>query len=414
MIELAAAQGFVRDNVAPLEAVSVPLRESLGSVLAEGITATELVPPFDNTAMDGFAVRSVDVASPGATLRIVGTLAAGAAPTRSVGPLEAIRIMTGAPMPPDADAVAPVEICRVEADGSDGHDGGTVTIDGTVSPGEHVRPAGDDMEPGDLVLAAGTLMTPGALGLCATLGRSEVTVVRRPVVGVISTGDELVDGPGELGPGQIRDSNRITLLAMVGESGMDAIDLGLVRDDEALIEVALRDAVECCDAIVTSGGVSMGDFDYVKAVLDRIGNMRWMQVAIRPAKPLAFGTVARVDGAEVPVFGLPGNPVSSMVSYELFARPALRRMAGHDDDHLDRARLPAVVEGGLRRRSDGKIHFARVGLSMRRGELVASSAGGQGSHHTTAMAHADALAVLPDGDGFDDGDTVHVIPLRGL
>jgi len=395
----------VRGRVAALGPADVPLGEALGCILAEALIAHEPVPPFANTAMDGFALRSADSAEPHAALRVVGTVAAGAVSALEVGPGEAMRIMTGAPMPPGADAVAPVEICSV--------DGDTVVVAEAVEAGRHVRPAGDDMVPGDVVVGAGALVTPGVIGVCATLGRTRLRVVRRPVVGVMSTGDELVEGAAPLAPGQIRDSNRVTLLAMLEESGFHTVDLGLVRDDEALIEAALLGAVQRCDALVTSGGVSMGDYDYVKAVLDRIGDMRWMQIAIRPAKPLAFGTVGRGDGTHVPVFGLPGNPVSSMVSYELFARPALRRMAGHPDDRLDRMVLRVRAAGNLPRRPDGKTHLDRVVLTRdQAGELEVRSAGGQGSHHTSAMANADALAMIPDGDGVEAGEWVDVIALN--
>jgi molybdenum cofactor synthesis domain-containing protein len=232
-----------------------------------------------------------------------------------------------------------------------------------------------------------------------------VVVRRRPLFGVLSTGDELVEAGTPLEIGQIRDSNRHTLLALCDEAGFEAVDLGLAPDDEARIEAALRDGVAHCDAVLTSGGVSMGSFDYVKVVLDRMGEMRWMQIAIKPAKPLAFGLIG-----QVPVFGLPGNPVSSMVSFELFARPALRRMGGHPSP--DRPRRRAVVEGALRRHPDGKVHFARVRLAVGDdGVLRARSAGAQGSHQLTAMAGADGLAVLPDGPGAVDGDTVEVIDL---
>jgi len=204
--------------------------------------------------------------------------------------------------------------------------------------------------------------------------------------------------------GQIRDANRPALLGLLDEMGVVPVDLGRVADDEAAIAGALLGGVAGCDAVLTSGGVSMGDFDYVKVVLDRIGEMRWMQVAIRPAKPLAFGLV---DG--VPVFGLPGNPVSSMVSFELFARPALRAMSGHRS--LERPRVEAVVVGELRRRVDGKVHFGRVVVEYRDGRYLAWSAGGQGSHQLAAMATATGLAILPDGDGMSDGDEVEVILL---
>jgi molybdenum cofactor synthesis domain-containing protein len=265
------------------------------------------------------------------------------------------------------------------------------------------------MRPGDTVLPAGIEVTPAVIGVHHTLGRTGARVWRRPRVGVMSTGDELVAGDKPLDPGQIRDSNRPTLMALVSEAGCEAVDLGLVPDDEAAIEAALRSGAEMCDAILTSGGVSMGDFDYVKAVLDQVGEMRWMQVAIRPAKPLAFGVV-HDDERPVAVFGLPGNPVSSIVSFELFARPALRRMMGHAV--VDRPRVRAVATDTLRRRPDGKIHFARVVASYEPdGTLVARSAGAQGSHHTAAMAAANALAVLPDGDGVEAGGMVEVFLL---
>jgi molybdenum cofactor synthesis domain-containing protein len=242
----------------------------------------------------------------------------------------------------------------------------------------------------------------------ASIGCTEIAVARGLRVGVLSTGDELVDGDAPLAPGLIRDANRHALLALLAESGFDGVDLGIIADDETAIEEAFRSACHgdgACDAVLSSGGVSMGDFDYVKTVLDRLGDMRWMQVAIKPAKPLAFGTVGGV-----PVFGLPGNPVSSMVSFELFARPALLAMSGHAE--LDRRRLRAVAEGDLRRRPDGKTHFARVSLRVVDGVVLAGSAGGQGSHQLSAMAAADALAVLPDGDGVADGGPVEVLVLR--
>ncbi|MBA2626107.1 MAG: molybdopterin molybdotransferase MoeA [Acidimicrobiia bacterium] len=232
-------------------------------------------------------------------------------------------------------------------------------------------------------------------------------IYRRARVGVLSTGDELVEGGGPLAPGQVRDSNRPALLALLRSSGCEAVDLGLVGDDEGAIEAALGRGVEDCDAVLTSGGVSMGEVDLVKVVLDRLGDMTWMQVAVRPAKPLAFGVVAGT-----PVFGLPGNPVSSMVSFELFARPGLRQMMGHGAGHLDRPRVPAVAEEDLRRRPDGKVHLVRVVTAMGAdGRYRVRSAGGQGSHQLSAMAAADALAVLPDGDGVAAGEVVETMLL---
>jgi molybdopterin molybdotransferase len=231
--------------------------------------------------------------------------------------------------------------------------------------------------------------------------------VPAPVVGVLSTGDELVEGSVVLKPGQIRDSNRRTLLSLLRRDGFTPVDLGIAPDDEAEIERVLTEAVGRCDAVLTSGGVSMGDFDYVKAVLDRIGRMHWMQVAIRPAKPFAFGTVAGK-----PVFGLPGNPVSSMVSYEVLARPGLRRMSGIPEDDLHRRGVRAVVDDGWRGWRDSRITFVRV--TSRFGDdcrLHVRSAGGQGSHQLYAMALADALAVSPPDTSFSPGDAITVLPL---
>jgi molybdenum cofactor synthesis domain-containing protein len=282
-------------------------------------------------------------------------------------------------------------------------DGDVVVVEEEAAVGDHVRRAGDDLRPGQVVVDAGTVLGPAHLGVLASLGYERVPVFPRPRVGVLSTGDELVVGHVDLRPGQIRDSNRPTLLALARQSGFTAVDLGLVADDEVAIAAAVERGLTTCDALVTSGGVSVGDFDYVKAVLDRLGTMRSWQVAIKPAKPLAFGVVAGK-----PVFGLPGNPVSSMVSFELFARPALRRMGGHRE--LFRPQIEAVAEEALERRPDGKLHLARVTARRdERGRLLVRPVGGQGSHQLAAAAQADALALLPDGDGVAAGAPVRVM-----
>ena len=377
------------------------LADALGCVTATEIVAGADVPPFANTAMDGFAVRAADTTRAPVSLEVVGTLAAGSAPDRDVGPGQAVRIMTGAPIPPGADAVVMVER-------TSGGDDGRVTVEVTARPGDHIRGAGDDLRAGQVVFEPLTVLTPGHLGVLASLGHPEVSVFRPARVGVLSTGDELVDGPGPLRLGQIRDSNRPTLLALVRQAGCVPVDLGRAPDDEAAITAAVEDGLDRCDAMITSGGVSVGDFDYVKVVLDRLGAMSWWQVAVKPAKPLAFGVVAGR-----PVFGLPGNPVSSMVSFELFARPALRRMTGHH--RLFRPHVQAVADGGLRRRADGKVHLVRVVASYGDdGRYHVTPSGGQGSHLLRAMALANALAVLPDGEGVDEGDTVTVMLLDSL
>ena len=396
MLSLDEAREHVLSRCAAVEPRKVPMADLLGLVTAVDVVSRELIPPFDNTAMDGFAVRSADVENPPSQLEIIETIAAGHVPRMVVGPGQASRIMTGALIPEGADAVVMVERTSVVDD--------QLTVEISVPVGNHVRPAGDDIGVDMLVFAGGTVLTAGHLGVLCSLGVTELLVYPRLRVGVMSTGDELVDDGSSLAPGQIRDSNRRTLLALLDELPVDAVDLGLIMDDEEAIEVALRRGATECDAILTSGGVSMGDFDYVKAVLDSIGDMRWMQVAIKPAKPLAFGLVG-----DVPVFGLPGNPVSSMVSYELFARPGLRAMQGHQDPV--RPSVLAVAGEDLHRREDGKTQFLRVVATSEQGRYVVRSAGGQGSHMLRAMANANALAVVPDGDGISAGEDVEVLLL---
>ena len=399
MIPLEEARRYVLDACAPFHPSAVPLADALGLVASVAVKAEEAVPPFANTAMDGYAVRAADTAGAPVTLEVVGSLAAGAAPDVEVGPGQAVRIMTGAPVPPGADAVVMVELTQAA------HDGSSVEVQAAVGAGQSVRAAGSDLAPGDVVIDRGTVLTAGHLGVLASLGVRRAPVYRRARVGVLSTGDELFDGTGPLRPGQIRDSNRPTLLALLRGAGCEAVDLGLARDDEDEISAAVRRGTDECDAVLTSGGVSVGDFDFVKVVLDQLGQMRWMQVAIRPAKPFAFGTVAGT-----PVFGLPGNPVSSMVSFELFARPALRQMMGHTQ--LERPRTKAVADEAMRRSPDGKVHFVRVVATMGPdGRYHVRSAGGQGSHQLAAMAAANALVVLPDGDGVPAGAEVETLLL---
>ncbi|HEX2039775.1 MAG TPA: gephyrin-like molybdotransferase Glp [Acidimicrobiales bacterium] len=399
MIPLEEAQARVLDACSPLRPTAVPLGEALGLVTSVPLVAEEALPPFANTAMDGFAVRAAD--TPG-TLTVVGTLAAGSSPDVKVGEGEAVRIMTGAPIPPGADAVVMVE--RTSA----AEDGATVVVHHAATPGEHVREAGDDIAAGQEVFPAFTELHAAHLGVLAGLGFRRVPVFSRARVGVLSTGSELVDEPRPLRPGEIRDANRSTLLALVRESGCIPVDLGIVRDEPDDLRAAFRRGVEQCDAVVTSGGVSVGDFDYVKVVLDELsgGTVQWMQVAIKPAKPFAFGVV---DGT--PVFGLPGNPVSSLVGFELFARPALRRITGHRI--LERPHVRAVADDGLPRRPDGKLHLVRVAAAFGDdGRVHVRSAGAQGSHQLWATAAADAIAYVPDGDGIPAGGLARTMLLR--
>ena len=340
------AQTFVIGNCPPLPPEEVSIDEAEGLVLAADVVASEQVPPFDNSAVDGYAVIAVDTAEPPVELHVVTEVAAGAATDHLLQRGETIRIMTGAPLPDGCDAVVMVE--ETERLGDD-----RVRIMAGVESGAAVRQAGDDVQPGDLLFAAGTIVTPAVLGVLASINARRLVVHRRVRVAVLSTGDELVEDGRPLQPGEIRESNRRMLAGLLRGTGCDVVDMGTVRDDEAALERVLRDAAAECDAIVTSGGVSMGDYDVVKAVLGRIADMTWMQIAIKPAKPFAFGTI---DG--VPIFGLPGNPVSSIVSFEMLARPALRRMMGHHK--LARPSHVALTDDDLTRRPDGKIHLMRV------------------------------------------------------
>lgn len=404
MIPLEEARAEVYAACPPRPPAATELAEALGLVLAEPVTATENVPPFANTAMDGYAVHSADLTGASPTrpvrLKVIGTLAAGQAPTTAVARGEALRIMTGAPFPSGADAIAIVESTRSEGD--------VVDVMAPAETGVHVRQPGEDIAAGQEVFAAGSVLGPGHLGVLCSVGCVTVLAHPRPRVGVLSTGDELVEGGVALMPGQIRDSNRRTLLSLLARDGFEPVDLGICPDDEGEIERRLTAAAADCDAVLTSGGVSMGDFDYIKTVLDRIGHMRWMQVAIRPAKPFAFGVIG-----VTPVFGLPGNPVSSMVSYELLARPGLRRLAGYPAAALERPAVIGVVDDeGWHGARDGRTAYQRVTTSFGDdGRLHARSAGGQGSHQLHAMALADALAVVLPGKSVGRGDTIALLRL---
>ncbi len=405
MIDHAEARDYVLQRCPPLSPRAVSLADAIGCVLSEPVIATEDVPPFDNSAVDGYAVRAADVADAPVMLVVIDEVAAGAHTDRVVGDGEAIRIMTGAPMPAGADASVMVENTE-RVDG-----GSRVLVQHAVRVGDALRRAGDDVRAGTALYHAGVEVRPAVAGVLASINARSVMAVPRVRVAVLSTGDELIDDGSPLAAGQIRESNKTMLSGLLVEAGCETVDLGVVRDDEAALEGVLRAAAADCDAIVTSGGVSMGDYDVVKAVLSRIADMRWMQIAIKPAKPFAFGLLAASNDRHVPVFGLPGNPVSSLVSFELFARPALRQMQGHPQ--ISRPTLTAIADNGLPRRSDGKTHFVRVQARFDDdGRLHVQSVGAQGSHQLAATSLANALAVVPDGDGIEPGGAVAALVLH--
>ncbi|MEX1126137.1 MAG: gephyrin-like molybdotransferase Glp [Acidimicrobiia bacterium] len=382
MKSLEEARSEVLRTVEALEAEPVSIWESSGRVLASDVVAGESVPPFENSAMDGYAVHGADVGEPGAVLDVIGDLPAGFVAGARVGPGQALKIMTGAPMPDGADTVVKVEDT----------DGGVdqVTVIPAVTVGTSVRAAGGDVERGSLVFMAGTRLTPMHVGVLATIGVSFPLVHRRPRVAFMSTGDELTPpGSGPLAPGMIRDSNRPMVKALLEDAGAYLIDLGIVPDNEEALGVALE-AGSSADVVVSTGGVSMGDYDVTKMVLEGNASVGFWQVAIQPAKPFAFGKLGNAL-----FFGLPGNPVSVLVSFEQFLRPALLRMQGAT--RILREQVSAVA--GERMVTDsGKTVFLRVRISGEQsGRPIVMTSGGQSSNVLSAAAAADALAVIPRG-----------------
>ena len=404
LIPLDVAQSFVLDRIEPLSPVALPLLNSSGLVLAVDIESHEDIPPFKNTASDGYAVRAKDTTGASkmnpVLLKVIATIAAGDSIDPTLEPGTAVRIMTGAPVPLSADSIVMVEDTAPYDDQPS-----MVQVFKQASPGDSIREAGSDISTGQVVLLAGTVLNPAAIGVLASLGYKKVPVYPRPKVGVISTGSELID-TGGISKGMIRDSNRPSLIEAVNKSGFEAIDLGIVPDDAGQLEEAFTKAARKCDAIITSGGVSVGDFDLTKEVLAKLseGGMRWMQVAIKPAKPFAFGKIAGT-----PLFGLPGNPVSALVSFELFARPAIRKLMNYPSPY--KTLLNATLQDDVARRKDGKVHFLRAVCNSVNGELQATLKLGQKSHMLSQMASANALLVVPDGNGFQAGAKLPVILL---
>lgn len=396
---------MVLDLVEPLPLETVPLDEALGRRLGAAVRAPEAVPPFASSAMDGYALRAGDVASAPRALDVIGTLAAGRAFEGVVGPGQALRIMTGAPVPAGADAVIPVESTHLSEEGRQ------VVVEASVRPGAHVRSAGSDIVAGAEVLAEGTELGPAQLGVLASLGVLSVPVRRRPIVAVFSTGDEVTEQASVLAPGKIRDSNRPALAAAARALGARVVDLGICPDDAGRLAATLDEAARVADLVLTSGGVSVGDFDKTRVVLEAASDGRFtsLGVAIRPAKPLAFARVGRSV-----VLSLPGNPVSALVSFELFARPVLAVLAGVAPSEARPAPLAAVAAEAIPRERDGKVHFVRVEAGIGPdGRLLARPSGAQGSHVLSAMARANALAVVPDGDGVEAGSPIGLLVVAG-
>jgi molybdopterin molybdotransferase len=401
MINPKEALDKVLRTVKPLEVVATPLAESLGLVLAEDIVSRDNIPPFDNSAMDGYAVRAADVAGASAdnpvTLEVIDDIKAGDVSGKEIGPGTAARIMTGAQMPAGADTVVRVEDTTTD-DGearvafktgeAENNPLIPVTIAATVKGGGNVRKAGEDVATGETVLTAGWELKPAEIGLLASLGFPKVQTFRRARIAIITTGDELLEVGQPLEPGKIRNSNAYSLAAQVTEAGATPIRLGIASDTKAAARKLFTEAIEQADIILTTGGVSVGKYDVVKDVLEEMGaEQKFWKVAQKPGNPLGFWLL---NGRYV--FGLPGNPVATMVCFEEYVRPAVRKMMGRDK--LYRPEAQAILASDIRKRP-GRLHYIRVRVAKRDGDYFAESTGPQGSGILKSMVLADGLALIP-------------------
>ncbi|MFO7740791.1 MAG: molybdopterin molybdotransferase MoeA [Anaerolineae bacterium] len=397
VLSVEEARDHILSTVAVLEPESVPLLEAAERVLTESVAADRDIPPVTNAAMDGYAVRGEDMRGDTVRLRVVGEVAAGHEAEVRVGPGEAVRIMTGAPVPQGADTVVRFERTRAEDD--------HVVILEPPSPGKNVRQAGEDVREGQVILERGKVLRPQEIGMLAALGHLEVAVIGRPRVGIMGTGDEVVPPDRPPGPSQIRDANSYTVAAQVQRYGGVPLILGVAHDEEELVRRGIRRALERgADFIITSGGVSVGDFDLVKQVMDAEGEMHFWSLNMKPGRPMAFG-----DVGGVPLLGLPGNPVAAMISTELFARPALRKMQGFTEWEQPSvwARLTEPIG-----RKDGRRHYLRVTLRETEDGYEATLTGEQGSGILNSLVQADGLAVIPeDARHLPAGSEVEVILL---
>jgi molybdopterin molybdotransferase len=396
MLDVEEALERIMTFFVPLPAVDVPLLEALGQVLAVPLVAPISIPPLDNSAMDGYALRAADIVQAGgnspADLRVIGHIPAGTVSDQTVEPGTALRIMTGAPIPDGADTVVAFE----DTDEVERRDAGgsmeKVGVRLAAEIGENIRPAGEDVQQGSIVLESGTVLRASELGVAASLGMKTVPVIRRPVVAVLATGDELLE-PGEAHqPGKIYNSNNYSVAASVSACGGVPRVIGVARDTEASVEEALLLALDA-DMVITTAGVSKGDYDFVKDVLANRGEIALWSVRMRPAKPLAFGALDAPGGRRVPHLGLPGNPVSALVAFEQFARPAIRKMMGKE--LTPRPIVQAILDDPINN-YDGRRVYARVVVYRENGEYRARLTGNQSSGVLTSMARANGLAICPD------------------
>ena len=404
MISVEQALEKILDYVGVLGAEEIPILDTPGQVLAEDVVSDINVPPLDNSAMDGYAViaedtRGAQQQSPKG-LEVIGTIPAGSISEKKVTPGTSMRIMTGAPVPNGADAVVQFENTdetQREPNSSD------IGILAEASPGLNIRRAGEDITRGALTLRQGTVLQSAEIGVLASLGRTSIGVIRRPVVAILSTGDEVVDISQPLPPGKIYNSNTYSLAALVKRYGGIPRLLGIAQDNEDSLTTKLNQGLDS-DMLITTGGVSMGDYDVVKDILAKEGEIGFWRVRMKPGKPLAFGLIKGI-----PHLGLPGNPVSTMVTFELFARPAMLKMMGKQN--WTKPIIQATVEGSVKN-TDGRRVFARAIVEKRDGQYFARLTGPQGSGILTSMTSANGLVIVPeDRAGVKAGETVQVMML---
>jgi molybdopterin molybdotransferase len=395
MISVDEALDYILRQIRPLDSEVLPITQTLDRVLAEDIVSTIDIPPFANSAMDGYAVRSEDIAgaNPEApvVLSVIAEVPAGAVPDRPVEPGTAVRIMTGAPVPPGSDAVVPFESTSEGRGGAAGSPD-QVAVYKRVLAGDNVREAGEDIRQGQLVLSVGHALRPPDIGVLAAMGYPQVSVVRRPRVAVLATGDELVDVDQPIAPGKIRNSNEYTSIALVTRYGGVPVPLGIARDTAEDLTAKVREGLaQNVDLFLTSAGVSVGDFDMVKNVLAAEGEMHFWQVAIKPGKPLAFGSVG-----DIPLLGLPGNPVAAMVAFEVFARPAILKLGGRTN--WEKPSVRAVLDEDVH--NSGRRHFMRARVRWEADDYCVTTRGSgvqvQGSGILSSLVWANGLLVVPE------------------
>ena len=410
MLSVEEARDRILSYFNTLPSSDTPLVDALGQVLAEELVASFDIPPMSNSAMDGYAVFAADTSGASkkkpVELPVTGVIAAGQLPDHPLSPATAIRIMTGAPLPGNADAVIPFEDTDEQERKKRDESSGSVSVHISVEPGDNVRDAGEDLRAGQRVFEEGQILRAGEIGVIASLGYASVNAVRRPTVAIVSTGDELLQPGEEHQPGKIYNSNAYSIASMVTRYGGVPWIIGIAKDTVESLEKLLDDAVSA-DLVVTSAGVSKGDYDVVKDVLSLRGEIALWSVRMRPAKPLAFGTLKRRDGSAVPHLGLPGNPVSAMVAFEQFGRPALRLMMGKQQ--TGKPSIQAVMDDPIHN-YDGRRIYARVRVYTNdSGDYHARLTGNQSSGVLSSMALANGLAICPDDIGMiDAGETATV------